>query len=191
MSNYSPVFHSPIVQTSESTASLRLQDLSGSQITLIQGDVGDLLAGYFSRIPTTPGDLVDINDGLMARLTPTEFYLFAKLPTDLPAPAALDDTFAQANRFAHATDISHGKAALRLVGHQAAELLSKVCGLDFHDTVFPNMSVAQSSAAKIKTLIARYDEAETPAYYLHVNRPFGQYFWDILWDAGQEFGIEG
>jgi sarcosine oxidase gamma subunit len=68
-------------------------------------------------------------------------------------------------------------------------VLGKICGLDFHDTIFPNLRVAQTSAAKIKTLIARYDTAERPTYFLHVNRPLGQYFWETVWDAGQEFGL--
>ena len=50
--------------------------------------------------------------------------------------------------------------------------------------------MAQTSAAKIKTLIARYDEGGTPTYYLHVDRALGQYFWEVVWDAGEEFGIE-
>jgi hypothetical protein len=59
--------------------------------------------------------------------------------------------------------------------------------LDFAATTFPNLHVAQSSAAKIKTLIAREDEGTTPGYYLHVDAPSGQYFCDAVLDAGREF----
>lgn len=167
-----------------------LSDLTGVQVTMIQGKAGDRLEKQFSQVPTKPGELVEVGVGLLACLTSKEFYLFAKTPgADLPAASALDDLFTQANVFAHATDYTHGTAALRLVGPDAPEILSKICGLDFHDSVFPDMRVAQTSAAKIKTLIARCDDGQTPAYFLHVSRPFGQYFWDIVWDAGQEFGI--
>lgn len=191
-SDYSPVFHSPVTvkERGSTSQNLTLSDLTGISITLIQGDAAGVLQKQFSQIPTNPGDLVDVGDGLLARLTAEEFYLFGKSPeAKVPAFDELDGSFAKANSFAHATDLSHGRAALRLVGSDAPEMLSKICGLDFHDAVFPNMWVAQTSAGKIKTLIARYDEGNTPAYFLHVNRPFGQYFWEIVWDAGQEFGI--
>lgn len=199
MSDYNPIFRSPItisnllspaLTSQPLNSNLILSDLTGVEVTLIQGEAGDLLSKQFGHVPTKPGDLIDVGDGLLARLTSTEFYLFALAPTaDLPTAAALDDAFTQSNCFAHATDLTHGKVVLRLVGPQARELLSKICGLDFHETVYHNSHIAQTSAAKIKTLIARYDEGETPAYILHVDRPLGQYFWEVVWDAGQEFGI--
>ena len=107
----------------------------------------------------------------------------------MPSAADLDEAFKQAGRFAHATDFTHGKAVLKLAGSAAAEALSKICGLDFYETAFGNMQVKQTSAAKITTLIARCDEGDIPAYFLHVERALGQYFFETLWDAGQEFGI--
>lgn len=193
MSDFKPIFRSPITTILSPTASssdLTLADLTGVAVSLIQGEVDDLLKQHFNQIPGKPGDLVEVGDGLLARLTPAEFYLFGRSPdAKLPSAAVLDDSFAGAQRFAHATDYTHAKAIIRLVGVAAPELLSKICGLDFHDMVFANMRVAQSSAAKIKALIARYDQDKTPAYFLHVNRPLGQYFWETIWEAGQEFGL--
>ncbi len=196
MTTFNPIFRSPIMIPNlpslrkASDPQLTLSDLTGVQITLIHGDVSDLLKNYFSAIPTKPGELVDVGGGLLACLTPREFCLFGlSSVAQLPSAAMLDETFAKNQHFAHATDTTHGKAVLRLAGIPARELLSKICGLDFHDTVFPTMHVAQTSAAKIKTLIARCDENGTPTYFLHVNRPLGQYFWEVVWDVGQEFGI--
>jgi heterotetrameric sarcosine oxidase gamma subunit len=169
---------------------LGVSDLTGAQVTLIQGQAGDILQTHFPAIPARPGDLVEAGQGLLARLTATEFYLFGKSPAArLPSAAELDESFDQAKRFAHATDYTHGKAILKVNGAMAGELLSKLCGLDFYESAFPNMQVKQSSAAKIKTLIARCDEAGAPAYFLHVDRSLGQYFFEAVWDAGQEFEI--
>jgi heterotetrameric sarcosine oxidase gamma subunit len=192
MTEYNPIFRSPIAVPEQPSTSqnLRLSDLTGLPVIQIKGNADNVLKKQFGEVPAQPGGLVDVGDGFLARLTPQEFYLFGKTAASkLPAAVALDDSFARAKCFAHATDLTHGRAVLYLVGTDAPEMLSKICGLDFHNTVFPNLQVAQTSAAKIKTLIARYDEGETPAYFLHVNRPFGQYFWNIVWDAGQEFGI--
>lgn len=193
MSTYNPIFRSPITVSSAPTTQsgeLSLTDLTGVPVIHIQGEAGDLLQGHFAQIPAKPGDVVEAGGGLLARLTPAEFCLFGlSVSASLPTAADLDHTFAQAQRFAHATDYTHGKAVLRLAGAAAPDLLGKICGLDFYDTVFPNGRVAQTSAAKIKTLIARFDQEQRPTYYLHVNRPLGQYFWEVAWDAGREFGL--
>ncbi|MCI0552445.1 MAG: hypothetical protein L0287_15960, partial [Anaerolineae bacterium] len=105
--------------------------------------------------------------------------------------AELDAGFRQAGRFAHAIDYGGGTAILSLAGQAVPEVLSKLCGLDFHPERFPDLHVAQTSAAKIKTLIARHDASgRAPsgrAYSLHVDAPSGQYLWDVVLDAGQEF----
>lgn len=193
MSQYKPIFRSPITSISSPaslTSNLTLTDLTGVPVVQVQGEADDILKQHFAQIPARPGDLAEVDNGLLARLTPTEFYLFGLSPSaKLPPAAALDESFAQAQRFAHATDYTHGQAVLLLAGAAAPNLLSKICGLDFYDTVFPTLHVAQTSAAKIKTLIARCDENGRPAYFLHVSRPLGQYFWQVVWDAGQEFGL--
>ena len=196
MTIYTPRFDSPIAvdayanQTSK-TENLRLADLTGAPVVLIQGDAGEVLAEQFPDLPEQPGSLVDIPGGVLARLTPHEFYLFGlSVGAELPGTRALNDRLIAAGSAAHATDFSHGRALLKLAGPAADEMLSKICGLDFYDLSFPTRQVKQTSAAKIKTLIVRRDEGSTLVYHLHVNRPFAQYFWDIVWDAGQEFGIE-
>lgn len=191
--SYNHIFRSPITSLLPSavgSSQLSVADLTGVQVILIQGEVDDLLNQHFVQIPAKPGDLVEISEGLLARLTPTELYLSGlSLDAKVPSVAVIEDSLAKGHHFAHATDYTHGKAVVRLAGAAAPELLSKICGLDFHSMAFPNLWVAQTSAAKIKTLIARYDQSETPTYFLHVSRSLGQYFWKIVWEAGQEFGI--
>ena len=190
MADYNPTFQSPIAAPERAAAGdggLRLADVSGAPVILMQGDVSAALQKQFSTLPAHPGDVVAAGDSLLARLTPAELTLFG--PTagaTLPAAGALGDP-----PRGYATDVTHGQAVLKLTGPDAAGALSKICGLDFHTTVFPSMQAKQTSAAKIKTLVVRCDEGEMRVYYLLVARPFGQYFWDILWDAGQEFGIGG
>ena len=197
MTGYTPIFRSPIAVEEDANPkskiqNLKLSDLTGAPVILIQGEAAaDVLKQQLKKIPANPGDVIDVDGGVLARLTRNEFYLFG-LTSDakLPSISELDGSLAAANLFAHATDFTHRTALLRLSGPAAAEMLNKICGLDFHDNVFPTMQVKQSSAAKIKTLIVRRDEGGVLVYHLHVSRPYGQYFWEIAWDAGQEFGIE-
>ncbi len=190
MADFQPIFRRPINPTDlqsqgpPAPAPLTLVDLTGAPVVLVQGQAEVILQKQFGGVPAKPGELLDVGDGLLARLTASKFYLFGRAPAaNLPSAADLEE------QLAYATDLTHGLAVLRLQGAQAAELLGKICGLDFHETVFPSGRVAQTSAAKIKTLIARCDEGDTPTYFLHVDRPLGQYFWEVVWDAGQEFGL--
>lgn len=201
MTTYNPIFRSPITnpqfakgtqsaipnyQSPREAPNLQLSDLTGVQVTLIQGEVGDVLP--FAAVPAKPGEVVETAGGLLARLTPANLYRFGLSPAaNPPGMAELDNTFARNGRFAHATDLTHGKAVLKLAGAASREALSKICGLDFHDRLFPNLHAAQTSAAKIKTLIVRADQDNVLTYFLHVERSLGQYFWEVVWDAGQGF----
>lgn len=98
------------------------------------------------------------------------------------------------------TDITHGRAQLRLAGPAAAGILSRLCGLDFRTTQFPNLSARQTSVAKTAQLIVRDDllsglstnddsTAVIPSYALIGARSLGAYLWETLLDAGRAFGI--
>ncbi len=193
MIEYQPIFRSPITVSpapAKVVSELRVSDLTGVPVVLVQGQADGVLKQHWSTLPAKPGQVVEAGEVLVARLTPEEVCIFGKSAGATVLSAAdLASAFALDQAFAHATDFAHGRAVVKLIGPAAGEALCKICGLDFHDTAFPNLHVKQTSAAKIKTLIARCDESGTPVYYLHVDRPLGQYFWEILLDAGQEFGI--
>jgi heterotetrameric sarcosine oxidase gamma subunit len=88
------------------------------------------------------------------------------------------------------TDVTHGNAELWLIGPRSAELLSRLCGLDFHDSQFPNDIAKQSSVAKTTQLIIRHDLGELPAYTLIGARSLAAYFWKIIMEAGRDLGIQ-
>ena len=169
-----------------------LRDLSGVGVILIQGDVGTALATRWPALPHAPGQVSEVGDALLCRLTPSELYLLSTSPSaPLPPADELNAELSDAGCFAHATDYRHGSAVLRLSGSDAVGTMRKICGLDFSDSAFPNLAVRQTSAAKIKTLIVRSDEREGEGgghrYYLVVNRPFGEYMWHTVRDAALEF----
>ena len=106
MTDYTPIFRSPITSfphppsqisnLKSQISNLTLADLTGVPVILIQGEVDDILKQHFAQVPTKPGDLVEVDGSLLARLTPTEFYLFGVSPVaNLPSAATLDDSFAK------------------------------------------------------------------------------------------------
>jgi sarcosine oxidase subunit alpha len=87
-------------------------------------------------------------------------------------------------------DATHGRALMRITGARAADLLAKVCGVDLSDEVTPDGAAFRSSVAKLVTDVVRDDQGGMRSYLLHCERSSGQYLFDALIDAGDEFGIE-
>jgi len=108
------------------------------------------------------------------------------------AAATVIDRWRPADGDGHVSviDLTHGRALVRLTGTDAAPLLSKLCAIDLADAVTPNGSAFRSSVAKVAADVIRDDVGDDRSYLLHCERSSGQYFFDALLDAGQEFGIE-
>ena len=87
-------------------------------------------------------------------------------------------------------DATHGRAMVRITGARTADLLSKVCAIDFSGEITPNGAAFRSSVAKVVTDVVRDDRDGELSYLLHCERSSGQYLFGALLDAGGEFGIE-
>jgi sarcosine oxidase subunit gamma len=83
-------------------------------------------------------------------------------------------------------DQSHGRAALRLSGPRARDVLAKGCRLDLHPRAFSPGMCAQTSIAQIGTLLHQLDEA--PTYDLYVFAGYALDFLDWLSASAAEFG---
>ena len=68
-------------------------------------------------------------------------------------------------------------------------MLRKLCALPLDPRDFPNLRVAQSSLAKVHCILVRRDLGGLPGFDLYVERPYGDYVWRSVIDAGQEFGM--
>jgi heterotetrameric sarcosine oxidase gamma subunit len=90
-------------------------------------------------------------------------------------------------------DLTHGRALIRISGVKTVDLLAKVCGIDLSEGVTPDGAAFRSSVAKLVTDVVRDDRDDRDgerSYLLHCERSSGQYLFDALIDAGDEFGIE-
>ena len=87
-------------------------------------------------------------------------------------------------------DATHGRALMRITGAKTVDLLAKVCGIDLSEEVTPAGAAFRSSVAKLVTDVVRDDLDGERSYLLHCERSTGQYLFDALIDAGDEFGIE-
>ena len=87
------------------------------------------------------------------------------------------------------TDLTHGRALIRLAGDRAADLLGRLCPADLHDDMAPDGTAFRSPVAGLATDLVRDDHAGTLSYLLHCERSSGQYLFDALVAAGESFGV--
>jgi len=96
---------------------------------------------------------------------------------------------AAGDEFVSMTDLTHGRALVRVTGPDAADLLARLCGADMHDDMAPDGAALRSAVAGVATDVIRDDQAAVPSYLLHCERSSGQYLFGALVSAGESFGI--
>ena len=98
-------------------------------------------------------------------------------------------------------DVTHARALIRIVGEDSAKVMSKLCGIDFSDKISPHNTALRTSMAGLVVEIVRNDlayrspdnagsDAMPLSYLMLCERSAGQYLFDVLLDAGKEFGID-
>ena len=172
-----------------SHTNLRLADWSPLTKVLVRADesgrVADRLGVPFGRAAEDESGTLVVGSG------PGEWLLLGR-PHALSAVQARIDT--SEDDLVSVIDLTHGRALMRLSGAEAVKVLSKVCAIDFADHVTPDRAVFRTSIAEVATDVVRDDvrgpESTERSYLLHCERSSGQFLFDALLDAGQEFEIE-
>jgi sarcosine oxidase, subunit alpha len=147
------------------------------------GRAGRVCAG--SPEPTRDGDWLAVGSG------PREWLVLAPPGTAAQVAGWLTTLAADAapEEFASVTDLTHGRALMRITGPDAADLLARLCGADLHDEMAPDGAALRAPVAGVATDIVRNDRAEVPSYLLHCERSSGQYLFGALAGAGEPLGI--
>lgn len=83
------------------------------------------------------------------------------------------------------TDVSHGRAALRVSGPQVRAALAKGCPLDLHPREFPPDRCAQTAIARVSVIL---DHVRPDVFDLYCPRSYAGSFWHWLSDACAEYG---
>ena len=166
--------------------SLALADETPNGKLLLEGDqAASVLMEAFDL------DSLKVNEGRdgIYRLRNDLFFVSTPPGREVRTQRKLTNTLKTSEQFVTVTDITHGRAEIRVIGPHSQELLSKVCGLDFHPSVFPNETAKQSSLAKTTQLIIRRDIGELSAFSIIGSQSLGSYVWDTMMEAGREFGV--
>jgi len=79
-------------------------------------------------------------------------------------------------------------AWLTVTGSAAPEMFAKLCAIDLRNDKFSDLSITQTSIAKMSAILTRADLGSTPAFHVLVDSAAAVYFCNCLFDAANEFG---
>ena len=180
------VEHGWEVSASHSAAELKIIDCTPLAKTLVlaptDGELARTLGVPFGRAAR------DAHGTLVVGSGPCEWLLLSTLGTGAAVRERVEQI--RDEGLVSVFDATHGRALVRITGARAPDLLTKVCAIDFSEAVTPNGTAFRSSVAKLVTDVVRDDLDGKRSYLLHCERSSGQYLFDALIDAGNEYDIE-
>ena len=194
-----PLAHSPIrppepvvmsgweVSGRRAAGQLTLTDCTPLTKVLLRADVAGPAA---SEVGVPFGRARRKGDGvLVVGSGPGEWLLLGPPGRARQIRASLDEVTGEPEPVS-VTDLTHGRALIRLTGERAADVLSAVCSVDLSDAVTPDGAAFRTAVAALATDVVRDDVAGVRSYLLHCERSSGQYLFDALTSAGRDLGIE-
>lgn len=123
--------------------------------------------------------------GLVARLADTEALILPDI--DLAGDILGSIESAPERPGFYPTPRGDSHAWFVLCGRKSVACLQKLCDVDLSTQEFADLQIAQTSVARISTIVIREDRAGIPAYHLLADSASALYFWDVLCDAMDEF----
>ena len=133
-------------------------------------------------LPRTPSAVLSGMHGLVWA-GPDQWLLIAR------QRAGLSDLLASLSADAAVSDQSHARAALRVSGARAREVLAKGSMVDLHPSVFPVGATAQTSFAQIGVQLWRTEDGpDGGVFEILVARSMAGSFWSWFAASAAEFG---
>ncbi len=83
-------------------------------------------------------------------------------------------------------DVTGGWASIVLFGHDRLNILNKITALDLRESTLPVGGCCQGPIFGVNTLFARFEDR----FELHVCTDSAEFLWEVLLDAGEEFGLQ-
>lgn len=139
--------------------------------------LSEAFAAFGIALPVEPNTAAGTNDARVLWLGPDEWLIVAAQPgTPLHSARVAGGTL---------TDVSHGRAILRLSGPDARHVLAKGCPLDLDPRRFTVDRCAQTAIARINIAL---DHVAPDEYDLYCPRSYAGSFWHWLTEAAAEYG---
>ncbi len=184
-------FAPPEMEMSAACGRVALADCSANGKIQVEGQLASIVVRGLGDIPElAAGQGAAANAHHIFRLRPDQFFISTPVGGEKGVLERLHAAAAALPDLTTITPVTHGRAELWLIGPQASILLSRLCGLDFHDSQFPNLAARQSSVAKTRQLILRRDVGTLPVYALIGGRSLAAYLWQTILECGRDLNIQ-
>jgi glycine cleavage system aminomethyltransferase T len=89
-------------------------------------------------------------------------------------------------RYENVVDVTGGWASIVLYGPDSLNILNKVTAVDLREETLPMHACCQGPIFGVNTLFGRFDHG----FELHVCPDSMEFLWEVLLDAGAEFGLK-
>jgi sarcosine oxidase gamma subunit len=191
-SSASPIAHSPLTDLHRRQgATLQLRDgwMVATRYPVEPGAADNAIVDFAHRLtweingPEVGRQLSELCGGDVAirqihpgarwqayRLTSARVILFGNVP----------------NPVAGALDVTGGWVTLSLIGPDAERILNKVTAVDLRERTLPVHGCCQGPIFGVNTLFGRFANR----FELHICGDSAEFLWDVLLDAGSEFGLK-
>ncbi len=173
-----------------------LCDVSPTGKLLIQGEaIDDILGTAFPELGTL--DIGHLraqslktdsteSDVVLARLAADEALV---LTAPNVAPHVAESLTQDADQCVHTVEITSALAGVKIAGPLTYRLLGAVTEIDMSLDGFSNMTCAQAPVAEVHGTLLRNDMDGLLSFELYFGREYGEYMWDALMEAGEEYGV--
>ena len=138
-------------------------------------------------VPSSPNQSV-LNDSgiLILRLSQTEFWL---VDIENSQHGLIQGVELASNKVSDVYRLycQHSHSCFVLVGDDIPNMFAKVCGVDLSDQSFAVSNIAQTSVARINSIVVRQDIKDVDTYLMFSDLASAQSLWDAIADACEEF----
>ncbi len=127
------------------------------------------------------------NGSLAARLSHGDILILGNLAGDDELWQSLESSWTHDGAKCWPMPRRDGFFWFLITGVQAPQMFAKVCAVDLRPKSFANYAIAQTSLARVNSVIIRDDIGVTPAYHVLADSASAEFLWDSLFDAMAEF----
>ena len=149
----------------------------------------DLPVGRIRYGLMTSDNGVILDDGTVARLAEDRYFV----TTTSGNADVIEEWFnwwnAGAGNCAHVVNVTAAYGAVNVAGPMARETLAKLTDIDLSSRGFRYMRSAQGEVAGVPCLLLRIGFVGEAGWEVHFPAEFGEYMWNSIMEAGQEYGI--
>jgi len=134
-------------------------------------------------------DGIILDDGTVSRLAEDHYYITTTTGNIEFVERWLDWWIAGTGLCAHVTNVTADFAALNLAGPKARDVLKKLTELDVSSKAFKYMDCRQGEVAGVPAILLRIGFVGETGWEIHYPACNGEHLWQVLLEAGKEFGI--